>query len=354
MARIDGLLEKARSLGASDLHVASGSPPLMRVLGDLKRPEGATLGDADVEAILLEILDPEQRQALEREQSVDLAYQSPAGGRYRGNVFRARRGLTGVFRVIPPQIPTIESLGLPAKLKEFVSLPHGLVLITGPAGQGKTCTLAALLKLINDSSAKHVLTIEDPIEYIHPRGCALINQRAVRRDTAGFASALRAALREDPDVIIIGELRDPDTISNAIRAAETGHLVFGTLMTTSAHKTVDRIIDSYPSGQQSQVRTMLSESLRAIVSQKLVRRSDAKGLVVATEILIATPPVANLIREAKTFQIPSVLQTGRSIGMHRLEDSLRDLVKANVVTAEAALDKANDPRTLREFLGMRP
>ncbi len=354
MARIDPLLAAARRLGASDLHLAAGAPPMMRVLGDLKRTDAPPIPEAELQSMLLEVLDPAQKAELEKRQSVDLAYAVPPTGRYRGNVFRARRGLNGVFRIIPLEIPTIESLGLPAKLKEFVGLAHGMVLITGPAGQGKTCTLAALLRLINETSAKHVLTIEDPIEYLHPRAQSLVNQRAVLRDTESFASALRAALREDPDVIMIGELRDPETISNAIRAAETGHLVFGTLMTTSAHKTIDRIIDAYPAGQQSQVRTMLSESLRAIVSQKLVRRADGKSLVVATEILIATPPVANLIREAKTFQIPSVLQTGRALGMHRLEESLRDLVKANVITAEGALEKANDARMLRELLGMRP
>ncbi|MFN7952834.1 MAG: type IV pilus twitching motility protein PilT [bacterium] len=354
MPRIDTLLGRARQLGASDLHIAAGSPPMLRILGDLKRAEAPPLGDSDVEALLLELLGPEQRAELETRQSVDLAYEVPSAGRYRANVFRARGGLNGVFRIIPLRVPTIDSLVLPAKVKELVSYPNGLVLVTGPAGQGKTCTLAALLKLVNESSAKHILTIEDPIEFIHPRGRSLINQRAVRRDTETFASALRAALREDPDVIMIGELRDADTISNAIRAAETGHLVFGTLMTTSAHKTVDRIIDAYPANQQSQVRTMLSESLRAIVSQKLVRQADGHGMVAATEILIATPPVANLIREAKTFQIPSVLQTGRALGMHRLEESLRDLVKLNAISSESALEKANDPRTLRELLGMRP
>ncbi len=354
MPRIDTLLGRARQMGASDLHLSGGSPPMLRMLGDLKRVDGPPISEADVEGLLLEILEPAQRRELEERQSVDLAYEVPSAGRYRGNVFRARGGLNGIFRMIPLRVPTLDSLVLPAKVKEFVTFPHGLVLVTGPAGQGKTCTLAALIKLINESSAKHILTIEDPIEFIHPRGHSLINQRAVRRDTEGFASALRAALREDPDVIMIGELRDQETISNAIRAAETGHLVFGTLMTTSAHKTVDRIIDAYPSNQQAQVRTMLSESLRAIVSQKLVRNSEGKAMVAATEILIATPPVANLIREAKTFQIPSVLQTGRALGMHRLEESLRDLVKLNAITAEAALEKANDPRTLRELLGMRP
>ena len=351
MPRIDMLLTRARELGASDIHIAAGSPPMVRHLGRIKPVARKVLSNQEVNAALVEILSDHQRQALEEDQSVDLAYQIPGIGRFRVNVFRQSRGLNGVFRVISENLPSLASLGLPDEVRSLTQHHQGLVLVTGPTGQGKTSTLAALVRHINENLSRHVLTVEDPIEFVHPRGKSLVAQRQVNQHTMSFASAVRAALREDPDVIVIGELRDAETITNALTAAETGHLVFGTLMTSSAHKTVDRIIDSYPSAQQAQVRTMLSETLKAILCQKLVPNAEASGLALATELLICTRPVSNLIREAKTFQIPTVLQTGRALGMHRLEDSLKKLVVAGEISKEEAMRYANEPKLLAEALG---
>ena len=305
--------------------------------------EGQPTDPTMAAAAIAEILSPAEREILERTGQVDLAYDAPGLGRFRTNVYRQARGTDAVFRAIPPEPPTLESLGLPASLAKFADYHQGLVLVTGPAGCGKSATLAALVHLINASRRDHIITIEDPIEVIHPSLSCVVNQREVGNHTQSFSRALRAALREDPDVIAIGELRDLETISLAITAAETGHLVIATLHTSSAIRTINRLLGVFPPNQQEQIRTMLSESLRAVISQRLVARADGTGRVAALEILIATKAVGNLIRENKTFQLKSVLQTGSTHGMFLLDFSLTELVKSGVITKEEGLRHAEDP-----------
>ena len=341
---LDRLLERALRVGASDLHVHSGSPLKIRVHGQMYDIEGGNVAARTAERLILEILTPEQLQALRDSGQVDFAYTLAGKGRFRSNAYRQQRGIDAVFRVIPPRPPSLTELGLPTSLARLANYHQGMVLLTGPAGCGKSSTLAALVNIINEERDDHIITIEDPIEYIHPSKRCVVNQRQVGPHTGSFARALRGALREDPDVIAIGELRDLETISLALTAAETGHLVLATLHTNNAIRTVNRILGVFPPNQQDQIRTMVSESLRAVVSQRLVPRADGNGRVPALEILMANKAVGNLIRENKTFQIKSVLQTGASHGMCLLDASLAELVKTKVITREEAQRNADEPQ----------
>ena len=310
MAQIDVLLERALACGASDLHLRAGSPPLMRLHGRLK-PLPEVDGQDGYEAALLAILTESQRQVFEARSDLDFAYEIPQVGRFRVNFLRQHKGVGAVFRLLPSRLYSLEELGLPQVVYALVRLEQGLVLVTGPTGSGKSTTLAAIIDHINQESDKHIVTIEDPLEFIHPNKKSLVTQREVGAHTTSFAAALRAVLREDPDIILLGELRDLETISLAITAAEIGHLVFGTLHTRTAASTVDRLIDVFPPEQQSQIRTMLAETLKGVIAQQLLVRADGQGRVVAVEILVGTTALANLIREGKTHQIPSLIQTGR-------------------------------------------
>jgi twitching motility protein PilT len=341
---LDRLLKYALSVGASDLHLHSGAPLKIRAHGRMTDLNGRPTPAHIAERLVEEILTPEQREALRERGQVDFAYTLGTQGRFRSNAYRQQRGVDAVFRVIPPKPPTLEELGLPASLARLANYHQGMVLLTGPAGCGKSSTLAALLNIINEDRHDHIVTIEDPIEYIHPSKQCVVNQRQVGPHTGSFARALRGALREDPDIIAIGELRDLETISLALTAAETGHLVLATLHTNNAIRTVNRILGVFPPNQQDQIRTMVSESLRAVVSQRLVARADGNGRVPALEILMANKAVGNLIRENKTFQIKSVLQTGATHGMCLLDASLAELVKNKVITREEAARNAEDPQ----------
>jgi twitching motility protein PilT len=347
--KIDSFLQHLVQNDGSDLHLSCGDVPVMRVHGHIQRIKFRSLTPTDLETLLLEILNEEQRERYASTRDLDFAYEVPGLARFRGNLFQQHRGPGAVFRVIPSRIPSADELGLPDAIREFTRLNRGLVLVTGPTGSGKSTTLAAMIDLINETRGEHVLTIEDPIEFVHPVKKALVNQREVGPHTRSFATALKAALREDPDVILVGEMRDPETISLALTAAETGHLVFGTLHTNSAHKTVDRIIDSFPADQQEQVRAMLSESLRGVVAQQLLRKRG-KGRVAAHEILVGTPAVGNLIREGKTFQIPSSIQTGKQHGMVQMDQSIMAHLSAGLVDAEEAYAKAHDKGLFRPHL----
>ncbi len=352
--RIDRILEFAVSQRASDVHILSGERVLLRCDGELAFAGDAVLEAAAVERLVAEVLDPRLRERLDRDGQIDFSWTIAGRARFRGNVYRHQRGLGLVLRAIALEVPTLASLGLPNTLAKLTNHHQGLVLLTGPAGCGKSSTLAALLRLINEERQDHIVTVEDPIEYLHTPLRCVVNQRQVGRDTGSFARALKAALREDPDIIAIGELRDLETISLALTAAETGHLVLATLHTGSAIRTVDRVVGSYPSNQQAQIRTMLSESLRAVVSQRLVRRADGQGRVPALEVLLGTRAVSNLIRESKSFQIRSVLQTGGAQGMCLLDISLAALVRSGVVTRAEALRHADDPKLLPPATGAAP
>jgi twitching motility protein PilT len=342
--RLDALLTEAVRRGASDIHVHSAAPLKMRVHGRLTEIEAEPLPPALGGEIVREILSPDQLHQLEENGQVDFAYTIPGVGRFRSNAYRQQRGVDAVFRAVPPEPPTLEQLGLPASLARLANFHQGMVLITGPAGCGKSSTLAAMVDIINRERQDHIITIEDPIEYIFRSRSCVVNQRQVGPHTGSFARALRAALREDPDVIAIGELRDLETISLALTAAETGHLVLGTLHTNNAIRTINRILGVFPPEQQEQIRTMVSESLRAVISQRLVVKADGTGRVPALEILVCNKAVGNLIRDNKTFQIRSVLQTGSSQGMCLLDGSLAELVKAKVITREEAAKNAEDPQ----------
>jgi twitching motility protein PilT len=334
------LLRAALGLGASDLHLSAGEAPCLRLHGDLLRMEGQpALDAAQVGELVSSIMTPEQRKQLETEHEVDFATELAGQGRFRVNVFVQRRGPGAVLRTIPTEIPTLESLGMPPMLQDLCTRERGLVLVTGPTGSGKSTTLAAMVDLINRTWDAHILTVEDPIEFVHGSKRCLVNQREVGPHTGSFANALRSALREDPDVILIGEMRDLETISLALTAAETGHLVFGTLHTSSAPKTVDRIIDVFPAGQQAQIRTMLAESLEAVVAQTLLKKKGG-GRVAACEILVGIPAVRNLIRESKLHQIPSMMQTGQRFGMQTFDLAIADLLKRGLIDRDAV------PKTL--------
>lgn len=339
-----GLLEIAARLGASDVHIHAGSPVRMRVNGELQSVGETVLSGEQTKSLLAPVLSVEQLTEIESTGQVDLALSVPGLGRYRVNIYRQQRGWDGVMRVISEHPPTLEALGLPNTLARFTSFHQGLVLITGPAGCGKSSTLAALVNIINEERSDHIITVEDPIEYVHTSKQSVVNQRQVRSHTESFARALRAALREDPDVIAIGELRDLETISLALTAAETGHLVIATLHTPSTIRTINRVLGVFPPEQQAQVRMMVSESLRGIVSQRLLPRADGRGRVAALEILINTKAIGNLIREEKTFQIYSILQTGAAQGMGLLDGSLQQLVKSGMVNKDVARVQAEDPK----------
>jgi twitching motility protein PilT len=330
MPTMDELLCESLERNASDLHLGAGEPPALRVHGDLVRCERPALTAPEVAELVYSIMSVEQRQHFDAEHEVDFSCALGGQGRFRVNVFMQSRGPGAVLRAIPTKIPSLESLNMPPILKELCERERGLVLVTGPTGSGKSTTLAAMIDLINETWSGHILTIEDPIEFVHtPKRC-IVNQREIGPHTGSFSNALRSALREDPDVILIGEMRDLETIALALTAAETGHLVFGTLHTSSAPKTVDRVIDVFPAGQQSQIRTMVSESLEAVVAQTLLKKKGG-GRVAASEILVAVPAIRNLIREGKLHQIPSMMQTGQRVGMQTLDMALADLAKRGLI-----------------------
>ena len=336
MATIDDLFRLMVEQKASDLHVTSGAPPYLRVHGDMTPLNYRQLTSQDVQGLIFEILNEKQKKAFIEKWELDFAYVLDGVGRFRCNVYMQRKGLGAVFRTIPEKIKTAQELNLPQSILDLVDCDRGLILVTGPTGSGKSTTLAAMIQHINSTRDAHILTVEDPIEFVHPNLKCLVNQREVGAHTKSFANALKAALREDPDIILVGELRDLETISLALTAAETGHLVFGTLHTNSAVKTMDRIIDVFPSGQQPQIRAMMSESLRGVVAQSLFTRADKMGRVAAFEILKGTKAVSNLIREGKNHQIPSIMQTSAGQGMILYEKYVDDLVKKGLVSAADA------------------
>ncbi|MDY6852123.1 MAG: type IV pilus twitching motility protein PilT, partial [Thermodesulfobacteriota bacterium] len=324
MAQIDAFFKLMNEQGASDLHLSSGSQPILRVRGEMERIKYKPLESEELKKLLYEITPEEKIKLFEETGDMDFAYEIPGLARYRCNFFNQKWGVGAVFREIPSDILTADQLGLPPVVKKLAILPKGLVLVTGPTGSGKSTTLAAIVDEANNERKDHILTIEDPLEFVHQSKGCLINHREVGMHTKSFTAALRGALREDPDIIMVGEMRDLETISLALEAANTGHLVFGTLHTTSAAKTVDRVIEVFPSNEQAQIRSSLADGLRAVVAQTLFKRVDVKGRCAALEILLATPAVRNLIRESKTFQIPSVIQTGKKYGMQSLDDAIMD------------------------------
>lgn len=343
---LEDLLRQTRQLGASDLHVHSGARLKVRLHGELLDTSGL-LAPSVATQLILGMLDDAQRHALETRQQLDFSYEIPGVGRFRANTYLQQRGLDAVFRAIPPFPPTLAELGLPESLAGLASYHQGLVLFTGPAGCGKSSTMAAMVRMINEQRPDHIITVEDPIEYVHASQRCIVNQRQVGPHTGSFARALRGALREDPDIIVIGEMRDLETISLALTAAETGHLVLGTLHTSSAIRTINRLLGVFPPDQQAQIRTMVSESLRGVVSQRLVRRADGQGRVAALEVMINNKAVGNLIRENKTFQIHSAIQTGSSQGMCLLDSSLLQLLKEGVISKEEAQGQAEKPESFQ-------
>ena len=350
MAAIDKLLTLMLDKGASDLHISAGMAPCMRIHGDLSWLNSQALTHETNRKLFTEIMPERCRNELEKRRQTDFIYKLGSVARFRSNVFMQDRGLSGAFRMIPAEIIPAKDLNLPPAIISLARLRRGLVVVTGPTGSGKSTTLAAIIDLINENRKEHILTIEDPIEFVHkPKQC-LVSQRQVGDHVESFGDALRAALREDPDVILVGEMRDLETISLAITAAETGHLVFGTLHTNNAGKTIDRIIDAFPTNQQQQIRVMLSESLKGVVAQALLKRTDTPGRIAAFEVLLGTPALANIIREGKTPQIPSIMQTGKSLGMQIMDQSLMDLVKQNKIAPQAAYELAIDKKTFSSVL----
>jgi twitching motility protein PilT len=354
MAKIDAFFKLMNEQGASDLHLASGQPPALRIRGDIERVKYKVLNNDDLRAMLYEIAPEHKIKTFEETGDIDFAYEIPGLARYRANFFMQRNGVGAVFREIPSTIMTAEQLGLPAVVSKLATLPRGLVLVTGPTGSGKSTTLASIIDVANRARKDHIITVEDPIEFVHQSQGCIINHREVGLHTESFGTALRGALREDPDIILVGEMRDLETISLAVEAASTGHLVFSTLHTSSAYKTVDRIIEVFPSHEQPLIRSTLSDGLRAVVAQTLFKRIDRKGRIVALEILIANPAVRNLIREGKTHQIPSMIQTGKKYGMVLLDDYIMELYKAGKIGAEEAYAKANEKAKFRPLLKAPP
>lgn len=332
--KVDAMLRAAFELKASDIHVTVGIPPIFRINGDLKRYGQETLSPADTEQMAKAIVPEKLWPYVDEAGEVDLSYSLPGVSRFRVNVFKQRGCISLAIRIVPTKIPTLDELQLPDVLKKMVTKPQGLILVTGPTGSGKSTTLAAMIDYMNKTMRKHIITLEDPIEYVHKHGSCIIDQREVGTDTNSFANGLRAALRQDPDVILVGEMRDLETIQTAVTAAETGHLVFGTLHTSSAPATIDRIIDVFPPEQQGQIRIQLATVLVSIISQRLFPRTQNNGRIAATEILINNAAVANLIRNGKIHQIPSIMQTSRALGMHTLETSMKELVQQGLIAKE--------------------
>lgn len=327
---------------ASDLHLSAGLPPMIRVHGDIRKINLPAMDHSQVHDMIYDIMNDTQRKVYEETLECDFSFEIPNLARFRVNAFNHNRGAGGVFRTIPSKILTLEDLKCPPIFKDIANTPRGIVLVTGPTGSGKSTTLAAMVDYVNETEFGHILTVEDPIEFVHTSKKCLINQREVGPHTLSFQNALRSALREDPDVILVGEMRDLETIRLALSAAETGHLVFGTLHTSSAAKTVDRIVDVFPAAEKEMVRSMLSESLRAVISQTLCKTKDEQGRVAAHEIMIGTPAIRNLIRENKVAQMYSAIQTGQNIGMQTLDQNLQDLVRKNVISATEARSKATN------------
>ncbi len=338
------VLSKAGEVRASDVHLHSGGPLLMRVGGELRETKTGQLSPDDIERMISEVLSPDEMAQLRESLDYDTALVLPDIGRFRASFYKQQRGFDAVFRPIPKEPPTLAELGLPTSLARLADFHQGLILFTGPAGSGKSSTLAAIVNMLNESRQDHIITVEDPIEYVYGMKKCVVNQRQAGKHTQSFANALKAALREDPDIIVIGELRDLETISLAITAAETGHLVLGTLHTNNAIRTINRVLDVFPPKQQSQIRAMVSESLRAVVSQRLIPTADGQRRIPALEVLYVKPSVSNLIREEKTFQIRSIMQTGRADGMMLLDDSIAELVKSGQVTKEVARRFCEDPK----------
>jgi len=354
MAKIDAFFKLMHEQGASDLHLVSGQPPALRIRGDMERIKYKVLDNDELKAMLYEIAPDTKIKQFEEAGDIDFGYEIPGVARYRSNFFMQKNGCAAVFRQIPEEIMTAEQLGLPNVISKLASLPRGLVLVTGPTGSGKSTTLAAIVDVANQTRKDHIITVEDPIEFVHQSKGCIINHREVGIHTKSFSAALRGALREDPDIILVGEMRDLETISLAIEAASTGHLVFGTLHTMSAPKTIDRIIEVFPATEQAQIRSTLSDGIRAVISQVLFKRIDQKALCVALEILIATPAARNLIREGKTHQIPSVIQTGKKYGMMLLDDAIMALYEKGWISADDAYLKANDKGKFRNFIKNPP
>ncbi len=336
---ISQLLAFSVKNGASDLHISAGVPPMIRVDGDVRRINVPVMEHKDVHGMMYDIMNDKQRKDYEEFLETDFSFEIPGLARFRVNAFMQNRGAGGVFRTIPTKILTLEELGCPKIFEDISSYPRGIVLVTGPTGSGKSTTLAAMINYKNEAEYGHILTIEDPIEFVHESKKCLLNQREVHRDTLGFNEALRSALREDPDTILVGELRDLETIRLALTAAETGHLVFGTLHTSSAAKTIDRIVDVFPAAEKAMVRSMLSESLRAVISQTLCKKIGG-GRIAAHEIMIGTPAIRNLIREDKVAQMYSAIQTGQSVGMQTLDQNLKEIASRGLISKEEARRKA--------------
>ena len=331
---------------ASDLHLSAGLPPMIRVNGDMRRINLPEMSAEDVGNMISSIMNDLQRKNYQQNLETDVSFELPNIARFRVNAFNTNRGPAAVLRTIPSKVLTLEELKAPRIFQKISDNPRGLVLVTGPTGSGKSTTLAAMMDYLNDTKPAHILTIEDPIEFVHQSKKCLVNQRELGEDTHSFANALRSALREDPDIILVGEMRDPETIGLALTAAETGHLVFATLHTTSAAKTIDRIIDVFPAGEKEMVRSMLSESLKAVISQTLLKTKDGKGRVAAHEIMVSTPAIRNLIRENKIAQMQSSIQTGQNFGMQTLDQCLQDLVRRNIISLADARAKAQNPEMI--------
>ena len=348
--RLNHMLRMMVAVKASDLHLSSDVVPMVRRHGEMMPLYGrGPASDAELRELLSEVIPARNAAEFKERNDTDFAHMIEGLSRFRANYFMDRKGIGAVFRQIPFEILSAEKLGIPPRVLELCNLSKGLVLVTGPTGSGKSTTLATLIDVVNQRRSDHIITIEDPIEFVHPNKKCLVNQREVGTHTAGFKSALRAALREDPDIVLVGEMRDLETIAIAIETAETGHLVFGTLHTTSAPSTVDRIIDQFPADRQEQIRTMLSESLRGVIAQVLCKRKTG-GRVAAYEILFATAAVANLIREGKTFQLQSIMQTGRGLGMQTMNDHLFDMAKNEIIEPEEAFIKSNDKNVMKDML----
>ena len=354
MARIDSFFKFMMEQKASDLHLSTGNQPMLRIHGDLVRIDAPPLESDDLKALVYEIAPETKIKTFEETGDVDFGYEYPGFARYRANFLNQKNGIAAVFRLIPSKVLTMEDLGLPPVLKRFANLKKGMVLVTGPTGSGKSTTLAAMIDYANLHRKDHIITVEDPIEFVHRSQQSLVNQREVGVHTRSFASALRGALREDPDIILVGEMRDLETIEHALTAASTGHLVFGTLHTSNAPKTIDRIIDVFPTNQQNQVRSGLSESLKGVVAQNLFKRIDQPGRCAALEILVCDAPIANLIREGKTHQVAGMMQVGKKKGNQPLDDAIMDLLRTGKISPEEAYEKSSDKKKFRALLKTPP